>query len=79
LAILIDETSSDIAKLIRKDFGDTPEPQNLKRTFDAYGLVTAFLDYCQRPPNLVQRLTPIGESPSRAATRGLARRSSAAL
>jgi hypothetical protein len=26
---------------------------------DAYGLLTAFLNYCQRPPNIVARLTPI--------------------
>jgi len=26
---------------------------------DAWGLVTAFLNYCQRPPNIVEKLTPI--------------------
>jgi hypothetical protein len=28
---------------------------------DAYGLVTAMLNFCQRPPKLVERLTPIAE------------------
>jgi hypothetical protein len=46
----------DLIKL--SDLSDTQRAE-LFTQIDYYGLVTAFLDYCQRPPNLVQRLTPI--------------------
>jgi hypothetical protein len=35
------------------------ERNDLFTQVDAYGAVTAFLDYCRRPPNLVAQLTAI--------------------
>jgi hypothetical protein len=57
--VIMSCTSSHCANLFKLADLSTQQRTELFAQIDAYGLLTAMLNFCQRPPKLEERLTPV--------------------